>query len=47
MDGWREGNPNAWKYYCKTIQIWSYHRAEGQGNIDHIKNVALENLIKM
>ena len=41
--GKRERNPSKWKYFGETIKKWSYHRKEGQENLDHIeKYVALE-----
>ena len=33
----RERNPSKWKYFGETIKKWSYHRTEGQDNLNHIE----------
>ena len=34
-------NPSTWKYFGATIKKWSYHRTEGQENLDHIENCSI------
>ena len=37
LGGKRERNPSKWKYFGETDKKWSYHRTEGQENLDLIE----------
>ena len=32
-------NPSKWKYFGETIKKFSYHRTEGQENLNHIEQM--------
>ena len=46
LGGKREGNPSTWKYFGETIKKSSYHRTEGQENLDVIEKCSIGEFIQ-